>query len=134
MKSLIAMVAALSLAAGATANAQQFSDTSYGARDIRVGVGITVPLGGARQSRTPHIELSILPDRIAADGARLSATIARPPSMRLAWSLEQHGRLTLNGQQLNGPRDTRHGVSTLGAVAIGAAVGLVAIGGLFFSN
>lgn len=134
MKSLIAMVAALSLVAGATANAQQFSDTSYGARDMRVGVGITVPLGGGEgQRQAPRAELSVARDHISANGARLSLRANAPQPLRIGLSLEPQSRVMLNGRAVQGPVDDRRSASTLGKVGIGVGVALLVAGAALFA-
>ncbi|MEQ1687957.1 MAG: hypothetical protein ABL874_05245 [Sphingopyxis sp.] len=134
MKSLFAMVAALSLAVTATANAQQFSDTSYGARDMRVGVGITVPLGGGEgQRQAPRAELSIARDHMSANGSRLSLRAGAPQPLRIGLSLEPQSRVMLNGRAVQGPADNQRGASTMGKVGIGVGVALLVVGGALFA-
>lgn len=134
MKSLIAMVAALGLAASATTNAQQFNDTSYGARDMRVGVGITVPLGGGEgQRQAPRAELSIARDHMSVNGSRLSLRAGAPQPLRIGLSLEPQSRVMLNGRAVQGPSDDRRGTSTLGKVGIGVGVALLVAGAALFA-
>ncbi|MEQ1726044.1 MAG: hypothetical protein ABL882_08985 [Sphingopyxis sp.] len=118
----IAVITALCLSA-TSASAQRFSETSYGARDVRLGVGLTVPLGGSERTRqAPRVELAIARDHISANGERQSLRIGAPQPLRLGLSIERQSRVMVNGRAVRGVSDNRRNLSTWGAIGIGAIV------------
>lgn len=90
-----------------------------------VGVGLTIPFGGVRHREAPRVELRLARDSVNIDGGRQSSTTGwRSIETRIGVSLAPDHKLMLNGRPIT--NDRRHGVSTLGWVAIGVGVAALA--------
>ena len=129
MRKLTTMLAAVSLLASPAA-AQQITTQGSGLQrtEAVVAVGITIPFGGTRRSDPPRLELRMSRDMVQADGSRLSDRSSNAVGTSIGFALDRdaENRLWLNGRPLP-QADQRHGVSTLGWVAIG--VGVIVVGG-----
>jgi hypothetical protein len=127
------ILATLALPASAIAN--EFAPAGYPRKaDRRVGVSLTVPLGGAREARDPQLELRAVADHRAArieagEGGPLGwLPNDRAREARIGVTLAHQPRLTVAGRQLP-EHEHKLGISTAGWVAIGVAA-VAVVGGV----
>lgn len=130
-----AVLAAAALALPAAALAQAFDPSGRPlGLDRRASVSVTLPLGGAAgPAGKPQLELRAVADHRgfpAADRRDGTGWLphVQPREARMGLTLTERPRLTIAGRELPAA-ERRHGVSTLGWVAIGVGATLV-VGGL----
>ncbi len=132
---VVLAAAAASLPAAAMAQVFDPSGRPLGA-DRRVSLGVALPLGGGTAtSGKPQLELRAVADHRTPQTAdhRNGAgwlPLAQPREARIGLTLTERPRLTVAGRELP-EAERKHGISTVGWVAIGVGASLV-IGGLLF--
>jgi hypothetical protein len=130
MRMGLAWLAVASISISSAAQAQSSGQIGIAQQEMRIGVGLTIPLGGRDAPATrPQVELSLTRDRVDYRGGRRSQSVdyLDRQQLRIGRSLDADGAWSINGRPL--PRDEsgeRRGISTLGAVGIGIGVFLVA--------
>ena len=132
-KGVIVILVALGLSGQALA---QSGDPLRSGTERRVSAGIVIPLGPRGTARTPQLELR--GTTIRHDGSDLAVfgrdgwLPRRERTTRVGLTLEQSPRFTIDGRDMDA-RDDRHGISTLGYVAIGVGAAVI-VGGLLFAD
>ncbi|MBJ7438762.1 MAG: hypothetical protein JHD35_07030 [Sphingopyxis sp.] len=97
-----------------------------------VGLGLTIPIGGAKKEAPPRVELRLTRDMVNFDGTRQSSSSSiRPHETRIGFSLERDKKLLINGRSLD--KSQRQGVSTLGWIAIGVGAAVI-VGGVLLAD
>lgn len=126
---VVLAVAAVSLPVAPMAQVFDPSGRPFGA-DRRVTLGVTLPLGGSTAiAGRPQLELRAVADHQAPQAADLRDGTgwlprAQPREARIGLTLTERPRLTVAGRELP-EAEQRHGISTLGWVAIGVGATLV---------
>ena len=111
----------------------QSADPLRTGTERRVSAGIAIPFGPRGTAETPQLELR---STVRHDGSDLAAfghdrwLPRRERTARVGFTLEQSPRFTIDGREMDA-RDDRHGISTLGYVAIGVGAAVI-MGGLLF--
>ncbi len=130
-KGLIVILAMLGLSGPALA---QSADPLRAGTERRLSAGIAIPFGPRGTAETPQLELRST--TVRHDGSDLAAfgrdgwLPRRVRTARVGFTLEQSPRFTIGGREMDA-RDDRHGISTLGYVAIGVGAAVI-VGGLLF--
>lgn len=131
MRKIVAILVGTMLTTPALGQAPGLRDSGLSRSDGVVGLGVTIPLGGARQKSPARIELRIARDMVNVDGSRQSSAAFRSIETRIGFTLEQDRKLLVNGRTLGTTR--RQNVSTGAGIAIGVVAALV-IGGLLIAD
>ena len=126
MRAITTVILSAALATSASAQSIAPQSGPLSRPEGVVGVGLTVPFGGARHEEAPRVELRLARDSMNFDGSRQSSMVGwQPMEARVGISLAPDHKLTVNGRSIE--TDRRQGVSTIGWVVIG--VGVVAVAG-----
>lgn len=103
-----------------------FQDGAFSRPEAIVGVGLTIPFGATHKQDAPRVELRLARDVVNADGSRLASNAPDKMEARIGIALAPDHKLMLNGRSIE--QDRRQGVSTIGWVAIGVGVAVIAAG------
>ena len=132
MRAITTVILSAALATSASAQSIAPQSGPLSRPEGVVGVGLTVPFGGARHKEAPRVELRLSRDSVNFDGSRQSSTVGwQPMEARIGIALAPDHKLTVNGKSVE--TDRRQGVSTVGWVAIGVGVVAVAAGAWFYN-
>lgn len=133
MRKMMMAGAALALAANGTSAIAQSNLASElpGRQEGRVNVGVVIPFGsaGSKAERAPRLEAWSERGRYeAASTLRIRTSPQEEVKpVRLGVTLDGQTRLMINGREM--PRqENKQGVSTVGWVAIGVGVAVLAFG------
>jgi len=132
-KGLIVILVMLGVSGQALA---QSADPLRTGTERRVSAGIAIPFGPRGAAETPQLELRSI--TVRHDGSDLAAfgrdgwLPRRERTARVGFTLEQSPKFTIDGREMDA-RDDRHGISTLGYVAIGVGAAVI-VGGLLFAD
>ena len=114
----------------------QSADPLRTGTERRVSAGIAIPFGPRGTAETPQLELRST--TVRHDGSDLAA-LGRDGwlprcqhTARVGFTLERSPGFTMNGREMNAGAE-RHGISTLGYVAIGVGAAVI-VGGLLFAD
>jgi hypothetical protein len=125
IRKCVAIAVGAALASSPAAGQQaDFRDNGLVRAESRVMVGLVLPLGGQGSERAPQVELRMARGIVGANGQRLLGYDDSPFVSRIGLSLDGQDLFLVNGRLVQ--QDDRQGVSTLGGVAIGVGVLLVA--------
>ena len=114
----------------------QSADPLRTGTERRVSAGIAIPFGARGTAETPQLELRST--AIRHDGSdwavfgRDGWLPRRDRTARIGFTLERSPRFTIGGREMEA-NDERHGISTLGYVAIGVGAAVI-VGGLLFAD
>ena len=131
-KGLIVMLVMVGVSGQALA---QGADPLRTGTERRVTAGIAIAFGPRGTAETPQLELR---STVRHDGSDLAVfgrdgwLPRRERTARVGFTLEQSPRFTIDGREMDA-RDDRHGISTLGYVAIGVGAAVI-VGGLLFAD
>lgn len=132
-KGLIVILVMLGVSGQALA---QSADPLRTGTERRVSAGISIPFGPRGIAETPQLELRST--TVRHDGSDLAAfgrdgwLPRRQHTARVGFTLEQSPSFTVDGREMDARAD-RHGISTLGYVAIGVGAAVI-VGGLLFAD
>ena len=132
-KGLILMAFMLGVSGPALA---QSADPLRTGTERRISAGIAIPFGPRGTAETPQLELRST--TVRHDGSDLAGfggdgwLPRRERTARFGFTLERSPSFTLDGREMDAPAN-RHGISTLGYVAIGVGAAVI-VGGLLFAD
>lgn len=114
----------------------QTADPLRDGTERRVSAGIVIPFGLRGTARTPQLELRGTTIRRnnsdLAPFGRDGWLPRRERTARVGFTLEQAPKFTIDGREMDAS-DDRHGISTLGYVAIGVGAAAI-VGGLLLAD
>lgn len=114
----------------------QTADPLRDGTERRVSAGIAIPFGPRGTAGTPQLELRST--TVRHGGSDLAAfggdgwLPRREHTARIGFTLERSPSFTMDGREMD-LRANRHGISTLGYVAIGVGAAVI-VGGLLFAD